>query len=217
MRGATLVLRKCLRRWRHFNPRAPCGARPFLFFAKWKKNEFQSTRPMRGATACVAALGMRITDFNPRAPCGARLAGGLQHHDSGNFNPRAPCGARLHFRKRFKRLHNFNPRAPCGARQNKPLRTGLFTKFQSTRPMRGATNDKRILKILISISIHAPHAGRDLNLESKTQLIDGNFNPRAPCGARRLKVKMQPIRKVISIHAPHAGRDRRWSACGCCC
>ena len=33
--------------------------------------------------------------------------------------------------------------------------------FQSTRPMRGATKDKNGDTISNSISIHAPHAGRD--------------------------------------------------------
>ena len=35
----------------------------------------------------------------------------------------------------------------------------------------------------------------------------GNFNPRAPCGARRTFVFCDALRRCISIHAPHAGRD----------
>ena len=50
-------------------------------------------------------------------------------------------------------------------------------KFQSTRPMRGATTQ------LIDSSVTRPMRG------ATTQLIDSstkttNFNPRAPCGAR---------------------------------
>ena len=33
----------------------------------------------------------------------------------------------------------FNPRAPCGARQAMPKITTAAVKFQSTRPVRGAT------------------------------------------------------------------------------
>ena len=56
----------------NFNPRAPCGARPF-----------------------AASIDVCATNFNPRAPCGARLhtpidSGTLSWH----FNPRAPRGAR---------------------------------------------------------------------------------------------------------------------------
>ncbi len=79
-------------------------------------------------------------------------------------------------------------------------------RFQSTRPMRGATS---CLLVLVSISLY--------------------FNPRAPCGARRKEVgeavetlqfqSTRPMRGAtfirtvpnlvydISIHAPHAGRD----------
>ena len=56
----------------HFNPRAPCGARPDQRRRASLARAFQSTRPLRGATAdgeTLAALGL---DFNPRAPCGAR-------------------------------------------------------------------------------------------------------------------------------------------------
>ena len=57
----------------HFNPRAPCGARP-------------SRRRLRP---------IPIPYFNPRAPCGARLISHFAHLFLFNFNPRAPCGARL--------------------------------------------------------------------------------------------------------------------------
>ena len=53
--------------------------------------------------------------------------------------------------------------------------------------MRGATWCKRTYHASFSISIHAPHAGRDLKSSSS------------------------PLAFPISIHAPHAGRDRRRS------
>ena len=39
-----------LRGFKHFNPRAPCGARPHLTIAKFACLIFQSTRPVWGAT-----------------------------------------------------------------------------------------------------------------------------------------------------------------------
>ena len=92
-----------------FNPRAPCGARHADVRREMRDNAFQSTRPMRGATFSFVTKSAALC-FYPRAPCGLFLK-----RDS--FNPRAPCGARLvlvHHRKRIGR-------------------------FQSTRPMRGAT------------------------------------------------------------------------------
>ena len=56
------------------------------------------------------------------------------------FNPRAPCGARQsRYSAYMATRHNFNPRAPCGARLLLLRRQTKINKFQSTRPMRGAT------------------------------------------------------------------------------
>ena len=81
------------------------------------------------------------------------------------------------------------------------------TQFQSTRPVRGATSRSRNQAAPISISIHAPRAGRDWVTTvfrarvaefQSTRPVRGatpasvvghgdrkDFNPRAPCGARR--------------------------------
>ena len=107
-----------------------------------------------------------------------------------------------------RRRFNFNPRAPCGAR---PCRAQWYIgrrRFQSTRPMRGATA-----------------------CFSRWKRSRKNFNPRAPCGARRSLDRdlcnsmpfqsTRPMRGAtlidgmtyeqiaISIHAPHAGRDSK--------
>ena len=42
-------------------------------------------------------------------------------------------------------------------------------------------------------------------------LTDGDFNPRAPCGARREGAEVYERFNIISIHAPLAGRDLVWS------
>ena len=127
---------------------------------------FQSTRPMRGATRPPRLLTCRPSNFNPRAPCGARPAPPRRGRRPGNFNPRAPCGARL-----AKKANGLDP-----------------IVFQSTRPMRGATQHCGALHVRRNISIHAPHAGRDgfFGLKAQGGLY---FNPRAPCGARHDIVK----------------------------
>ena len=56
-------------------------------------------------------------------------------------------------------------------------------RFQSTRPMRGATSTCNGSYIALLVSIHAPHAGRDAN------------------------DALLPVDEFVSIHAPHAGRD----------
>ena len=104
-----------------------------------------------------------------------------------------------------------------------------WVEFQSTRPMRGATLRHCHKKAHSLISIHAPHAGRDLLDNPYLFHIQADFNPRAPCGARPAAVatpistkifqSTRPMRGAtapyagvlrslrISIHAPHAGRD----------
>ena len=56
---------------------------------------------------------------------------------------------------------DFNPRAPCGARLPCPQCGQYIELFQSTRPVRGATNPRMGRLHDQPISIHAPRAGRD--------------------------------------------------------
>ena len=66
--------------------------------------------------------------------------------------------------------------------------------FQSTRPVRGATCPRL-----------------------QVQLIQDDFNPRAPCGARLNAGDVVPFFLEISIHAPRAGRDPGCYNPGCYC
>ena len=149
----------------------------------------------------------------------------------------------------------FNPRAPCGARQLIADGVNTLGQFQSTRPVRGATNMRVNIRFSTSISIHAPRAGRDpgpevlhygrwISIHAPRAGRDHtvslhcwrwrNFNPRAPCGARRSPAmrilrttsfqSTRPVRGAthersdphagagISIHAPRAGRDHHRAA-----
>ena len=115
------------------------GATPTSSKSSKTNSTFQSTRPVRGATVVHHALvpAVFISIHAPRAGRDSRPAWTCPA--STNFNPRAPCGARPHPRK--------HPR--------------LLKKFQSTRPVRGAT-------------MKGAYRWR----------LKHNFNPRAPCGAR---------------------------------
>ena len=140
IRGATTPSDWTASTGRYFNPRAPYGARlgGQLIHAgngvisihaphtgrdstgtdkTSSANQFQSTRPIRGATVLVSQWHDHIAYFNPRAPYGARLK---------NISIRLL-------------LIYFNPRAPYGARRIISLFIQAHKKFQSTRPIRGAT------------------------------------------------------------------------------
>ena len=162
---------------------------------------------MRGATSrsCATRWSATISIHAPHAGRDNPAVSGAKGQM--HFNPRAPCGARqkTSFRATHGKLfQSTRPMRGATIRQltdsmvlifqsTRPMRGATVLKrlsvqskkeFQSTRPMRGATIEKNVKKELKDISIHAPHAGRDL----RGTMDEGrgiNFNPRAPCGARR--------------------------------
>ena len=75
--------------------------------------------------------------------------------------------------------------APRGGRDAKigKLHTARM-RFQSTRPVGGATPAIPVDYELFAVSIHAPRGGRDTVVSVQMALVSG-FNPRAPWGARR--------------------------------
>ena len=81
---------------------------------------------------------------------------------------------------------NFNPRAPCGARPA-PERYSPASGISIHAPHAG----RDVFPPVVAdgrdrISIHAPHAGRDLRSVREITFTE-HFNPRAPCGARQQK------------------------------
>ena len=122
----------------------------------------------------------------------------------------------------------FNPRAPCGARRTEHGEAVIREKFQSTRPVWGATKaaagdrPRQLISIHAPrvgrdglhalfvqqgrISIHAPRVGRDAQPGERSWLC-ADFNPRAPCGARLQLSPLPMYGSGISIHAPRVGRD----------
>ena len=147
---------------------------------------FQSTCPARGTTEQQKVI-------RPRSPC-ISIHVPREGHDAftaisalprHNFNPRAPRGARL--LKHAAQLHNNQisihvPREGHDRPQMLPTAQRLL--FQSTCPARGTTPS------LIS-----------------AVAANGNFNPRAPRGARPAAITPFGSRILISIHVPREGHD----------
>ena len=128
---------------------------------------FQSTRPVWGATVRRGDRGdghpisihapragcdldtekplVHVDDFNPRTPCGVRRwASRSSDLPRQYFNPRTPCGVRRWIRLLLPGTTNFNPRAPCGARLCVRHAGDPARRFQSTRPVWGATERRMI-------------------------------------------------------------------------
>ena len=147
-----------------------------------------------------------------------------------DFNPRAPCGARREAVKMARELGKISIHAPRVGRDKVDLAPlGYSPKFQSTRPVWGATDSlvgwlyittisihaPRVGRdhwkssyslVLIVISIHAPRVGRDRRRQPRG-FLQAHFNPRAPCGARPDCFVPARSPRAISIHAPRVGRD----------
>ena len=216
MRGATKLL--CLYLFDGIiSIHAPHAGCDFLWLGIISgRQRFQSTHPMRGATGTVRAalFPSCISIHAPHAGCDVprldlRHLVGISIHapHAGcdedlehilkivkDFNPRTPCGVRPHLSPLFDRERTFQSTHPMrGATRGIACGIYLPTRFQSTHPMRGATIDEVCSKRILSISIHAPHAGCDPYFSAYATVI------------------------FISIHAPHAGCDRltmwtRWDS-----
>ncbi len=103
------------------------------------------------------------------------------------FNPRTPCGVRPALSAMTGITKSFNPRTPCGVR---PLTTsGMLYAilFQSTHSVWSAT--PTIMKRWYSIQFQSTHSVWSATCaKSPGYLRNGCFNPRTPCGVRRLRV-----------------------------
>ena len=186
---------------------------------------------MRGATQ-KESEEQKMTNISihaPHAGCDAR-----KHQETiciYNFNPRTPCGVRHNLpRQRYCNLlisihaphagcdilklplrlvRKISIHAPHAGCDKTPsiMHFGKYL-FQSTHPMRGATerSERKAHKMLISI--HAPHAGCDQLHKCRSccwtqcqsthpmrgatlhvvprAVRPAYFNPRTPCGVRQL-------------------------------
>ena len=123
------------------------------------------------------------------------------------FNPRSPCGLRLNSTVFCYGSDRFQSTQPMRAATNPSFSYCLIRyRFQSTQPMRAATKYLYAAAGPATISIHAAHAGCDKSKEPPPVLPD-NFNPRSPCGLRLPQGFTWDFFLDISIHAAHAGCD----------
>ena len=168
----------------YFNPRTPCGVRRCSANHQFHCHIFQSTHPLRGATAYVKQVFNEfiISIHAPLAGC-----------DRTDVVSGTATLISIHA-----------PLAGCDIHQI--LYISHSEKFQSTHPLRGATNIVTSYVALQNISIHAPLAGCDYYF-IPFNYVSFNFNPRTPCGVRPNSGGGRGKIGRISIHAPLAGCD----------
>ena len=167
---------------------------------------FQSTRPVWGATFILSSSTANLV-ISIHAPRVGR---------DGVNSSAVTCAT------------YFNPRAPCGARPDQTCSSRHHVRFQSTRPVWGAT--LRYYGFTINRSrFQSTRPVWGATWKQIDDVIMSDFNPRAPCGARQAKCSTAARRKLfqstrpvwgataanfanctyeqISIHAPRVGRD----------
>ena len=186
----------------NFNPRSPCGER----------SRFPQIAP-------------GSSDFNPRSPCGERTFSGMPPSatrisihaphagsestfpSSYNVTPisiHAPHAGSEMFKKYAKPLTDISIHAPHAGSDQKGIGIGFDVAFQSTLPMRGATDHLHEAGCRSYFNPRSP-CGERLKLPLMINL-DTYFNPRSPCGERFTDCRRRR-RVAISIHAPHAGSE----------
>ena len=140
--GCDIHCTYCSKSLSDFNPRTPCGVRPWShcpgpgrgsnFNPRTPRGvrrqfpngtlptsaSFQSTHPLRGATGTHARHGFLFLHFNPRTPRGVRPASDGVKKNGSQFQSTHPLwGATGRPCAALLALWNFNPRTPCGVRQ----------------------------------------------------------------------------------------------------
>ena len=187
--GATWRALREYRLHRHFNPRSPCGERLRHIPQAGGCTAFQSTLPVWGATLVQIQRVIPFLYFNPRSPCGERRDGLGALTPKGGISIHAPrVGSDPNVVDTLKLKSGISIHAP---------RVG-----SDVRLVHQKEEDK--------ISIHAPRVGSDGKILASYHIITSYFNPRSPCGERRLFRPMRiPACRRISIHAPRVGSDCR--------
>ena len=145
--------------------------------------------------------------FNPRTPCGVRRHTAGQQPRQAYFNPRTPCGVRRWpFATRSGRS-GFQSTHPLRGATQLVLQAGTLSLFQSTHPLRGATLEQKIQgRFGDDFNPRTPcGVRRSRGAPLRTRFDD--FNPRTPCGVRQKRFARMGQRYYISIHAPLAGCD----------
>ena len=126
------------------------------------------------------------TNFNPRTPCGVRRTVQLDHTKLSSISIHAPrAGCDIQRKANHARTSDFNPRTPCGVRLEKLRINFNAVLFQSTHPVRGATQSLFRYKGDLTI-FQSTHPVRGAtSARGLPMLLVLNFNPRTPCGVRR--------------------------------
>ena len=169
-----------------FNPRAPCGARRYLPQGIRYPHKISTHAPLAGRDMPPKRRNQH-ENISTHAPLAGRDQEGKQAYGSNEqFQPTRPLrGAtdiRLDIRLPQKQ---FQPTRPLrGATTSFVMSTTISRAISTHAPLAGRDGVVAHIAESPAISTHAPLAGRDAAASSLLPFFF-DFNPRAPCGARR--------------------------------
>ena len=160
---------------------------------------------MRGATdkEFFQLLSPSISIHAPRAGRDIWCSLMRELQDISIHAPRA--GRDVNALKKLSERYKFQSTRPVRGATQEAERKQTAKTFQSTRPVRGATDPEQAAGSPERISIHAPRAGRDV-LQGRPQR-DLPISIHAPRAGRDVRGHYSRDNGRISIHAPRAGRD----------
>ena len=188
---------------RHFNPRAPCGARRGYIYKPRRKIIISIHAPRVGRDTSQRTTAARTRYFNPRAPCGARPALAVDSRPTNSdFNPRAPCGARLHAVVKYAPQNAISIHAPRVGRDNDLfyIVVGLaHISIHAPRVGRDLRNAQQ--RPGHGISIHAPRVGRDSKFDDFTPSNLHKRYKRVLARPKNTREKGKIKKKLAYIHA----------------
>ena len=193
---------------RGFNPRSPCGERPFCHPVSIHPSaSFQPTLPLRGATSFKLALMISRLSFQPTLPLRGATASPSCRAARIWFQPTLPLRGATLLGRGLDAAHQFQPTLPLrGATFCACSRLAAVRSFQPTLPLRGATlaGGQDLRRHLVST--HAPLAGSDPPHQG-TLVGHGLVSTHAPLAGSDDLVKKHLIDRSVSTHAPLAGSD----------
>ena len=147
-------------------------------------------------------------DFNPRAPCGARRERKYFYGKTDKISIHAPL------------LQRFAARGYSQFQSTRPLRgatQGLLVGphqvlFQSTRPLRGATVSRARRRHGPAISIHAPLAGRDSKFDEFLSANLHKSNKRDLLSEEKMRHSLPQTAHVSHFRSFFGAKLQRFSA-----
>ena len=170
--------------------------------------QFQSTLPLRGATGSWTTPSIFIGYFNPHSPCGERRTLKRVNPKILSISIHTPlAGSDISTPVNSSRKYDFNPHSPCGERQFSRSYKLTYDKFQSTLPLRGATESDGNEQFYVLISIHTPLAGSDDGV--RLAVPGDGISIHTPLAGSDEDCLESFAFAFISIHTPLAGSDRR--------